>query len=199
MVPPRRRAGECKRHRSIEATARLMIARASQSAATAHINQSKLARKSCARSCIARGNEPQGVQRRTCGCSVKPLSTLIYCFAASRSVACVWRLCVRRCASALEVESAPFLLGQNRPIGAPLLEKELESHAKNNCCGQHGTTTAGATRTTATTTFFNQLKSSTPAHALLPNSSLASFSHTSTSQPPFTPADRSSYLHHDTQ
>ena len=51
MVPPRRRAGAGRRHRRIEATARLMIARASQSAAIAQINQSKLARKSCARSC----------------------------------------------------------------------------------------------------------------------------------------------------
>ena len=103
MVPPRRRAGVCRGDLTFEATARLMIARASQSAAIAHINQSKLARQSCARSWIARGNEPQGVQRRACGCSVKPLSTLIYCLAASRSVACVWRLCVRRCASALEL------------------------------------------------------------------------------------------------
>ena len=155
MVPTRRRAGASIRHRTFEATARLMIARASQSAAIAHINQNKLARQSCARSCIARGNEPQGVQRRACGCSVKPLSTLIYCFAASRSVACVWRLCVRRCASALEVESAPFLLGQIDQFSPS--ERIDISHAKMNCCCQHGTTTAGATRTTAATTFFNQL------------------------------------------
>ena len=133
MVPPRRRAGVCRGDLTFEATACLMIARASQSAATAHINQSKLARKSCARSCIARGNEPQGVQRRACGCSVKPLSTLIYCFAATRSVACVWRLCVRRCALALEIESAPFLLGLNRPIGAPRQRQGLPSASPNKC------------------------------------------------------------------
>ena len=65
------------------------------------------------------------------------------------------RLCVRRCASALEVESAPFLLGQI-DLFSPS-ERIDTSHAKMNCCGQHGTTTAGATRTTAATTFFNQL------------------------------------------
>jgi hypothetical protein len=85
----------------------------------AQINQSNMARKSCARS-----RPRKRAAKRACGCSSKPLSTLIYCFAAARNVACVWRLRVRRFALALEIESAPFLLGQNRQIGAPLLEKE---------------------------------------------------------------------------
>ena len=153
----------------------------------AQTNPNKLARKSCARACPRKR-----AARRACGCSVKPLSTLICCFAAPRSVACVWHLCVRRCALALEIESAPFLLGQNRPVGAPLLEKELLCLAwHHNCC-------RNTNNRSATTTFFNQLKSSTPAHALLPKSSLASFSHASTSQPPSAPPDRSAYLHHDT-
>jgi hypothetical protein len=43
MVPTRRRAGASRRHRTFEATARFIVARASQSASIAQINQRKLA------------------------------------------------------------------------------------------------------------------------------------------------------------